>query len=117
MSSTSAGRTWICFVTLVQLCNEAKRNLFQIHINRVREVDLRAKKRLRRTGIRCSKYSFTTQATHKPFDALAVEARDTLAAEIRDGDWALLKGRFCFSRRSFDDDGKTARICQISSWR
>jgi hypothetical protein len=52
-------------------------------------------------GIRRGVYSFTTQATHKPFDALAVDAWATLAAELGGVDWVLVKG----CRRSFDDGG------------
>jgi hypothetical protein len=44
------------------------------------------------TGIRRGEYSFTTQATHKPFDALAVDAWATLAAEMGGVDWLLQKG-------------------------
>ena len=42
-----------------------------------------------RSGNRRSEYSFTTQATHKPFDALAVDAWATLAAEMGAVDWLL----------------------------
>jgi len=64
------------------------------------------KTKLRRNGIRGGLYTFTTQATctHKPFDALAVDAWATLAAALGNGDWRLAKG----CRRSFEDldDGK-----------
>jgi hypothetical protein len=62
-----------------------------------------------KNGIRRGVYSFTTQAKHKPFDALAVDAWATLAAEFGDVDWVLAKG----CRRSFDD-GRRAGISQIS---
>ena len=59
------------------------------------------KTKLRRNGIRGGLYTFTTQATctHKPFDALAVDAWATLAAALGNVDWRLAKG----CRRSFED--------------
>lgn len=73
------------------------------------------KKKLRRNGIRGGLYTFTTQATctHKPFDALAVDAWATLAAELRNVDWRLAKR----CRRSFEDlmTERTAGISQIAN--
>jgi hypothetical protein len=73
------------------------------------------KKKLRRNGIRGGLYTFTTQATctHKPFDALAVDAWATLAAELGNFDWRLAER----CRRSFEDlmTERTAGISQIAT--
>lgn len=73
------------------------------------------KKKLRRNGIRGGLYTFTTQATctHKPFDALAIDAWATLAAALGDVDWRLAKR----CRRSFEDlmTERTAGISQIAT--
>ena len=74
---------------------------------------MRAKNGLERSGILRSEYldSFTTQATHKPFDALAVDAWATLAAEMGAADWLLQKGCSAPDSDPFDDGG-TAGMSQ-----
>ena len=71
--------------------------------------------KLQRNGIRGGLYTFTTQATctHKPFDALAIDAWATLAAALGDVDWRLAKR----CRRSFEDlmTERTAGISQIAT--
>jgi hypothetical protein len=80
---------------MMQVCNGVKRRLFRIHIIACTgEVELREKKKLGelRTGLSLQQVQFYYSDYAQPFDALAVDAWDTLAAEIRAVDWPLRKG-------------------------
>jgi hypothetical protein len=77
---------------LMQVCNGVKRSLFRIHITACTGSRIEREEKFGRTGLSLQRVQFYNSDYAQPFDALAVDAWDTLAAEIRDVDWSLRKG-------------------------